>query len=74
MLHLLLTVNALLVMAFLLMRMSSREHIADPMAVLLWLGLCFYDPHLLVISAAIATLTLLYHLATEPRRTAHNVS
>jgi hypothetical protein len=63
MLHILLTLNALLVISALLVRMSVRDNPSDPLFVLVWLLLYINQPQLLEIIAVILAIGLAVHEA-----------
>ncbi len=70
MLHLLFTFSALAVVLWLLVRMSSRDHVADPIAMVIWLTLCFFNTYLLgLVSTMLVTAVVwssLSNLKTTP--------
>lgn len=63
MLHILLTLNALVVISALLVRMSVRDNPSDPLFVLGWLLLYVNQPQLLEVVAVILAIGLAIHEA-----------
>jgi len=51
-----LTLNALLVLCAILVRMANRDHIADPIAALAWLSLGVFQPEALSYGSALVAL------------------